>query len=64
MNGVALLKILPPGEHINSPTFIEKVFDPLTGYPTFVEAKKLRKKFYLHFDNARPHKAKCVSYNM
>ena len=58
---IALLKILPPGEYINSTTFIEKVLDPLTGYPTFVEAKKSWKKFYLHFDNAKPHKAKCAS---
>lgn len=59
--GIALLKIFLPGEHINSTTFFEKVLDPLTGYPTFVEAKMSRKKFYLHFDNARPHKAKCFS---
>lgn len=61
INGIALLKILPPCEHINSTTFIEEVFDHLTLYPTFFEAKNSEEKFYLHFDNARSHKAKCVS---
>lgn len=49
INGKTLLKILPLGEHINSPTFIEKTFELLTRYPTFVEAKSSLEKVPLAF---------------
>lgn len=59
-NGIALLHVLPQNSHMNSTIFIEDILTPLTKFPAYVDAKSSRKKFYLHFDNARAHKAKCV----
>ena len=59
-NGITLLHVLPKGAHMNSSIFTEEILSPLTKLPAYVEAKKSRKKYYIHFDKARSHKAKKV----
>lgn len=58
INGIAILDVLKKGTHMNSTIFISNILEPLTKYPQFVEAKKSRKKFYIHFDNCPSHRAK------
>ena len=59
-HGIQLIKALNPGEHFNAEYFQNEVLSDLTQLPYAISAKQNKKKFYVHFDNARPHKAKST----
>ena len=56
----SILKILPVGQTMNGDTFLQSIIEPLCEYPQFKEAKKSRKKFYIHFDNCPSYKKSNV----
>lgn len=59
--GIASIHVLRNGETMNSNKFINNVLKPIEKNHCFIQAKKQKQKFYIHFDNCPSHKAKCVS---
>lgn len=55
INGVVLMKPKPQNQRINSEYFVNEILIPLEKEVNPSDAVKKRKKFYIHFDNARAH---------
>ena len=56
--GIQVLDALDEGMRMNSSYFIQNVLIPLTETKLFNDAKKQKKKYVLHMDNARVHRSK------
>lgn len=52
INGLALLDVKPSNQSINAEYFINNILTPLEVNVNAAEAKKHRKLFYVHYDNA------------
>lgn len=63
-HGIAVIYSLPTGTSMNSSTFITNILEPLNKHPANLEAKKSRRRFWLHFDNAPCHRSKEVKNYM
>ena len=49
---------------MNSSIFISNILEPLNQYTANLQAKKSRRRFWLHFDNASCHRSKVVKNYM
>lgn len=58
--GIQVLKALEPGQSFNSTYFMDEILDELLNYKYAANSKMHKKKFYIHIDNARPHKSSSV----
>lgn len=58
--GIAVIDVLPTCDTMDSSKFILHVLSPLTEFEPNIQAKKSRKRFWVHFDNAPCHRSKAV----
>ena len=58
--GIQVLKALEPGQSFNASYFKEQIIDELLKNKYAANSKSHKKKFYIQFDNARPHKSSTV----
>ena len=63
-HGIVIIYVLPKGTSMNSSIFISNILEPLNQYPANLQAKKSRRRFWLHFDNAPCHRSKVVKNYM
>ena len=59
--GIQLLKYLPEGQSFDGQYFIEEILQEITQDQYAQDAKRNKKLFYLHFDNAPSHRKTGVS---
>ena len=60
INGPVLMKPKPQNQKINSEYFVNEILIPLEQEVEASDALKKRKKFYIHYDNARAHTSNYV----
>ena len=59
-HGIQVIKALLTGEHFNADYFQKEILSDLTRTQGVYQAKYEKQQFYIHFDNARSHKAKYI----
>ena len=59
--GIQLLKYLPEGQSFDGQYFIEEILQEIAQDQYAQDAKRNKKLFYLHFDNAPSHRKTGVS---
>lgn len=59
-HSIQVIKALPVGERFNAQYFQNEILEDLTKTENVYQALRDKQRFYVHFDNARSHKAKST----